>query len=391
MAASGKDRVIRDAIHGDIALSRLEVELLDTPAVQRLRHIHQNGLCYLVYPSMTSTRFEHSLGVMHLAGRVASHLNLRPKNAKALRVAGLLHDVGHAPFSHTSDDILAAKNLYHEEQSATLIQADPIAGILKSHKLDAGLVADLVVGGGRLGKLISSEIDVDKMDYLLRDAHYAGVSYGRTDVERIMESVRLANHDIVLESGSLEAVESLLISRGLMHQTVYWHKTKRIAEAMLTAAVSRLIDRRKLAVRRYMRLDDIDLIALLRTSRGYSRDLMRRIDERRLFKLARQAKLAGFTCDEQRILYADKERIQRAIAADHGIRKGYTLLDVPEAKLQEYKTKIEYGGELKRIDEVSTLARSLEAAEEDRYTVNVYAPSEDIDRFKKFDLNDYIG
>ncbi|MFH1722895.1 MAG: HD domain-containing protein [Candidatus Altiarchaeota archaeon] len=390
MAYNSKDRVIRDSIHGDITLSDLEVELVDTPAMQRLRNIRQNGLCSYVYPSMTSTRFEHSLGVMHLAGKVGRHLNLKSKNSKALRAAGLLHDVGHAPFSHTSDELLSKRNIFHEEQSARIIQQTEVAKILRRHGLNPNLIADLVVGGGRMGKILSSEIDVDKMDYLLRDAHYAGVAYGLADLERIIESIKLTHSDVVLDAGSLEAVESLLISRGLMYQTVYWHKTKRIAESMLVEAIKHLFSKRKLSLKNYLSMDDIDLVSKLRASGGYPKEMMRRLDERRLFKTAYRVKLNSFSIDEQRNLAEKKDKIQNQIASETKNKKGFVLLDIPEAKLQEYKTKIEYEGELRRIDEVSTLARSLEQAEEERLTISVYALPEELNKFKKFNLSEYI-
>ncbi|MFC2154002.1 HD domain-containing protein [Candidatus Altiarchaeota archaeon] len=383
-------KIIRDSIHGNISLNELEVELLDTPQVQRLRSIRQNGFCFLVYPAMNSTRFEHSLGVMHLAGKVARHLNLKSKNPQALRVAGLLHDVGHAAFSHTSDEILLQNNIYHEERSAKIIQETEIADILRRHSLDPSFVADLVVGGGRLGKIISSEIDVDKMDYLVRDAHYAGVTYGLTDLERVIESIKLNPHDVVVDQGGLEAVESLLIGRSLMYQAVYWHKTKRIAEAMFVEAVKQLFSKRKLSMKKYLAMDDIELISKLRGSRGLSRELMKRIDDRQLFKSAYKVKLHSLSDEVRTELTKKKERIREKISADFSVKKGFVLLDVPESKLQEYKIKIEYDGQLHTIDEISNLASSLEQAEEGRLTVNVYAPQEEIKKFKKFRLEDYL-
>ena len=122
-------KIIRDPIHGNVELNEIELKLLDTPHMQRLRHIKQNWLCYLVYPAMNSTRFEHSLGVMHLAGKVADHLGL-VEERKNLKLAGLLHDVGHCAFSHTSDHLLSRFGFDHEENSSRIILDTEIFGHL---------------------------------------------------------------------------------------------------------------------------------------------------------------------------------------------------------------------------------------------------------------------
>jgi hypothetical protein len=218
-----REKTIRDSIHGNIKLDDLEIKLLDTPQMQRLRRIKQNGFCYLVYPAMNSTRFEHSLGVMYLAGLLSDHLNLRKDERKLLRVASLLHDVGHCAFSHTSDELLKRFKIFHEENSANIILRSEISDILKEGGVDPIEVANLIKGKGALSKLLSSEIDIDKMDYLIRDSYYAGVAYGVIDLERVIHGIKLMKDsgEVVVKRGSLEAVESLLISRNLMYQTVY--------------------------------------------------------------------------------------------------------------------------------------------------------------------------
>ena len=152
-------KIIRDPLHGSITLNDLELELVDSPEFQRLRNIKQNGLCYLVYPAMNSSRFEHSLGVMHLAGRLADQLEYDKEMCQQLRVAGLLHDIGHCAFSHTSDDLLVRMGHSHEENAVKIIAKTEIGDILEEHGIDGKKIANLINGKGNLGKLISSEID----------------------------------------------------------------------------------------------------------------------------------------------------------------------------------------------------------------------------------------
>ncbi len=383
-------KTIRDPIHGTITVNELELELIDTPHFQKLRHIKQNGLCFLIYPAMNSSRFEHSLGVMHLAGLLADHLELGDDDKQAIRVAGLLHDIGHCAFSHTSDDILAKFNRSHEENSTRIIEKTEISDILKKHGLNPSEISDLINGKGSFGKIISSEIDIDKMDYLIRDSYYAGVAYGVIDLERIMYGMKLVDNELVIKRGSLEAVESLLISRNLMYQTVYRHHTKRIVEAMFKRALNKFLDDEEMGYEEFIQMDDIDLVFRLRNSKGYSRDIMKRIDQRELFKIAFQEKIGLIEENFREDMLRDNVKIEEKIAEDFGIEKGYTLIDMPETKMSEFKTLIESDDGLKLIDEISSLARALEKAEEEKLTFCIYLPLEFMDKLKGFNVEDYI-
>lgn len=383
-------KVIRDPIHGNIQLSDLEVKLLDTREMQRLRHIRQNGLCYIVYPSMNSTRFEHSLGVMHLAGLAANHLDLNDDDTAMVRAAGLLHDVGHGPFSHTTDSIFERDGLTHETNSSKIIRETVIADILGDAGFNADEVADLVLEKGRLSSIISSEIDVDKMDYLIRDSHYAGVAYGFIDLERLIYSLKLVGNDLVVKEGSLEAVEFLLISRNMMYQTVYRHHAKRIAESMLVHAIQYLIDCNELTLDQLLAMDDIDLIHTLRESGGYPGEIMERLDQRRLFKKFFQERIVDVTDAFLEDLRVNDRSIERKISGDYSIPGGYLLLDIPETKLLEYKISVEIDGELKTIDEVSSLARTLEESEQEKLYLNMYVAPEYLKKLEDFNPEPYI-
>ena len=384
-------KTIRDPIHGNITLSDIELRLLDTPQLQRMRRIKQNGLCYLIYPAMNSTRFEHSLGVMHLAGRVADHLELGREEKINLRIAGLLHDIGHCAFSHTSDAVLNKIGISHEENSIQMIIRTEIADILKENGINPIEVTELITGRGRFGKIISSEIDVDKMDYLIRDSYYAGVAYGIIDLERIIYGMKIIKEEMVIDRGSLEAVESLLISRNMMYQTVYRHHTKRIVESMFSEALNDLLENGKVGYDEFLLMDDIDLVYVLRHSGGYSQDIMKRIDERRLFKTFFQENLSAVNENFRKEMYENKHKIQERIADDYGIEKGYLLLDMPESKMSEFMIKVEDSdGELRRIDEISNLAKVLEKSEIEKLNFCIYAPLEEFKKLKNFNAEGYI-
>lgn len=384
------EKVIRDPIHGNIRLDGLFLSLLDTSYVQRLRNIKQNGLCYLVYPAMNSTRFEHSLGVFHLGGLLSDHLQLKEADKMALKAACLLHDVGHGPFSHTFDELMFRRGYDHESESERIIQETEVSDILKKAGVKPKSVVELIFGRGKLGKLLSSEVDVDKMDYLVRDAYYAGVAYGVTDVERLLYSIIFEKGDVLIEAGGLEAAESLLINRNMMYQTVYRHHAKRIAESMITHAVERMIREGSDATGLF-RLDDIGLISAMRSSKGYVRDMMSRLDRRDLFKNAHSENLHLLTEESKKELSESTGRIESMMAEEYGVAEGYLLLDYPETSMNEYRVKVKTPHGLKSISDVSQLAKSLEGSEKEKLTVNIYVRPEDRRKFSDFRPEDYFA
>lgn len=383
-------KIIRDPIHGSVELNELELELVDSPQFQRLRGIKQNGLCFLIYPAMNSTRFEHSLGVMYLAGLLADHLELNADDRQLIRIAGLLHDIGHCAFSHTSDDLLLEMGTTHEDNAIRIISNSEISDILHRYGFDHKKVASLITGKGNLGKIISSEIDIDKMDYLTRDSYYAGVAYGIIDLERIIQSMKLYNNELVVDKGGQEAVESLLISRNMMYQTVYRHHTKRIVEAMFKRALHRFIEDENISREEFIDMDDIDVVYRLRNSRGYQKDIMERIDKRRLFKIVCSERINKIEENFRRDMIDEERNIEEEIAKDFGIDSGYVLLDMPETKMSEFRIRIQSDEGLKYIHEISTLARSLKESEEEKMSFCIYTPPENMSKLKGFDVEKYV-
>jgi len=238
---------IRDPIHGYIKVTRQERDLIDSVYIQRLRRIHQLAGAYLVYPGGVHTRFEHVIGTMHVAGQigqtVASTSGLHDEDVEELRLAALLHDVGHGPFSHLFEEVLSERgDLTHEDLSQRIVTESSIADILRSNGFQPAKISELCVGKSKghpfLNQVITGGLSADMMDYLLRDTYFTGVEYGKVDIQRVIDSLDV-NTDgyMMLERASLYAFEALLIARYEMFKAVYFHRTVRAAELMLAHAM----------------------------------------------------------------------------------------------------------------------------------------------------------
>lgn len=246
-------RVVNDSIHGDIALQETEWEVVNTATFQRLRSLKQLGMGHLVYPNATHTRFAHSLGVFRIMCRVLenlSHSELDEERKADLRLAALLHDVGHYPYSHLMERVANVKlteeeiaqpvektisgtaNEYpdHEELGRYILesQADirkALGGKARAKKIGA-LFSRLEGTDQQLSKLIHSSLDMDRLDYLLRDARAAGVPYGEIDLNYLLTKTRISPKGMLgVEAKATPAAEHFLLARVFMHRVVYYHKT----------------------------------------------------------------------------------------------------------------------------------------------------------------------
>ncbi len=277
--------VIKDAVHGDVSVSDAELKLIDTPEMQKLREIRQMAVAYLVYPGANHTRFEHSLGTMHITGQICENLSLPEEEKGAMRAAALLHDVGHTAFSHDSEEILIRKKKGgHEKRGVERVMHGRSGEVLEENGYDVKEICSIMAGKGS-GGIINFALGSDRMDYLLRDSHYTGVAYGVIDCGRLAHTIRLKGGRAVVEWGGIEAAESLLIARFLMFSSVYYHHAVRIASAMLCRAVESALEDETISMSELLSCNDAELGAALERGER-SGELMRRIRNRELYKRA---------------------------------------------------------------------------------------------------------
>ncbi|MEO8274635.1 MAG: HD domain-containing protein [Thermoanaerobaculia bacterium] len=247
---------LRDPIHGFIETDALEAALVDSRPLQRLRFIHQLGLTFLVYPGAEHSRFSHVLGAMSLAGRMIDSLlrkspellpaDERLRSRRLVRLAALFHDAGHAPFSHSAEELFEG-GIDHEAMTARLLESGEIAALFD--RLGDGIapadVADLLAGRVPperrfLAQVISGELDVDKMDYLLRDSLYCGVRYGVYDLDRLLDTLAVVADPetgtlgVGVEEGGVHAIEALVLARYYMFTQVYFNVTGKALEQHLS-------------------------------------------------------------------------------------------------------------------------------------------------------------
>jgi len=371
---------IKDSVHDHIEVTGVAEDLLDTPAMQRLRHIRQLGTVSLVYPSANHTRFEHSLGVYHLASRTLDHLGVAGRAAERVRAAALLHDVGHPPFSHNVEELLYRHTGKYHDDVDDLLGRGRVGAVLRDHDIDPQVVSDLVAGEGTYGQLVSGELDVDRMDYLVRDAHHTGVPYGTIDHGRLIRGLTFVDGELVLAEGNVQTAESLLLARALMNPTVYQHHVARIGKAMLRRATGRLLreaDHDPETVRRW---DDADLLATLRRTDATA-DFADRLSTRDLFKRAVWAELTDVP-DE--LLEADHERIrdlERDVAAAADLDPDSVVVDVPPPpEIRESSSRVVVNGEIRRLDRQSPLVSALRVAGRNQWRLGVYAPTGTVGR-----------
>jgi uncharacterized protein len=336
--------ILRDPLWNNIRVDELTLRLIDTDVFQRLRYVRQLGLAYLVYPGATHTRFEHAVGAYHLARGTLAAMTERDglggantEEQAVVRAAALLHDVGHYPFSHALEEI---GQLHHEDVARPLITAGAIADLLSE-----GIAADaprrvfeLVSGSSRspLQGLISGSLDLDKIEYLKRDAFMCGVPYGEIDVDRLTNSLLVlddpeSGHPAigVLEKG-LSALESLLFAKYQMYRNVYWHHAVRSATAMYKRMVEDAL--RVGAIDAELLPSYTDEGLLHRLEHAAPSSLLDALKSRRLYKRALEWPASQLDDGFGEWVATDRERTREtedALASELGVRPGEVLLDFP--------------------------------------------------------------
>jgi HD superfamily phosphohydrolase len=372
-------KTIKDSVHDHIEVEGVARALLDTPPVQRLRRIKQLGPAHLVYPSANHTRFEHSLGVYHLACEALDHLNIQGKRAERVRAAAILHDVGHAPYSHTIEEVIHRHTgKYHDDVHEILAEGQ-VGDVLRDHGYSPGTIADLIAGEGKLGQLVAGELDVDRMDYLVRDAHHTGVPYGTIDHARLVRELTLVDDELVLAEGNVPTAESLLLARALMNPTVYNHHVTRICRGILQRASERLLAESDVTAEELRRMDDHDFFAALRAT-PETAEFARRLSDRDLYKRAVWAEMEDVPDD---VIDADHETLREFeddIAAEAEVEPPEVIVNVLDRpSMTESESRVVVNGEIRRLDQQSALVAALQHVQREQWRLGVYAPAEATD------------
>ena len=237
---------IKDPIHGYIELNKQEIDIVDLPEFQRLRRLRQLSAAFLTYPGAEHTRFHHSLGVLHVAGKIAQRLSsseaLTEEEVLKLRMGGLLHDIGHGPFSHLFEEVLEKRDLNHEQMSTNIIKKTSIADILRENGMDPEEMSKLSIGQHEnkkpyMNQVIAGQFSADVLDYLPRDSYFTGVDYGRVDIDRLVRSMDVVEKRLAVKDTALYVLEAMVIARYEMFKAVYFHRSVRAAETMLVRAM----------------------------------------------------------------------------------------------------------------------------------------------------------
>jgi HD superfamily phosphohydrolase len=423
---------LRDPIYGLIEYDKKEEKLINTPLFQRLRGVKQLALANLVYPGAHHTRFEHCIGTMHLAGRIAKakKLNLDEEKINILRLAGLLHDIGHGPFSHVSEQIMEnrtdkeildkyeAQNA-HELMSILLIQKNKeIAEILSQEEIEE--IVLLLQKRRNIEKdIVSGPLDADKLDYLLRDSYFAGVQYGVFDLDKIIESltpIKIGTKETQLgisEEG-IYAAEQMLLAKYHMNTQVYRHRIRRITDAMLIRGVEFAIEEIEEIknlytcqdtddfLEEYVKYDDKSLVdKILANCNGTSLEYFERLKKRKLLKevLSVEINEVNFpdsillqnirTMSEGQMIAIRDKAAELFSTSEHKIDSNLVIVDKQTTHNPTFKlpqVRIDTGtimvvmrdGRTKTFPEISAIFSTAVVPEKD--TLYVYLPLDRIER-----------
>ncbi|MCF0226043.1 MAG: HD domain-containing protein [Methanobrevibacter sp.] len=383
-----KNKFIRDSVYGDINFNKFEISIMDQPQFQRLRRIKQLGFISLIFPGANHTRFEHSIGTMYLASRLSNELELEEDDVGLVKTAALLHDLGHGPFSHVSEGVLSFP---HEELTKHVIKNTSIRDVLEE-KYEINKIIEIINGEGQFGPIVSGELDVDRMDYLLRDSHNTGVAYGVIDYERLISNFNL-DKTLTLDLKGVQAAEGALVSRYFMYPSVYQHHTTRIVNSMFRRILKRLINENEIKEKEIYKYDDADMISFCRNSDGLVKDIMERLDNRNFFKRAHVIRLENFKNPEE-IYKITQEQLRKAeeeIAEYYNFDKDYVILNIAEyPRFDEMKTQVSVDNKLYPLNEISNIIGALSKARFNIPDISLYVPKEYKEKIKKFKLENFL-
>jgi len=430
MSFEDKRKAIRDPIHGLVSRNLKEIAIMDTPAFQRLRRIRQLAMAHLLYPGALHTRFEHSVGAMHVAGLICQRLKDDPrtkmdqKEEKLIRLAGLLHDIGQGPFSHVSEFLLKRFcnkealsdttdiNKIHEQVTVDIITKDrEIARILTRNEREyiTGIIRSSKKHNFRRD-IVSSSLDADKMDYLLRDSYFCGVNYGHYDLHKIIDSLRVYEEKqesyLAVDQECIYALEQLVLAKYHMMQQVYAHRVRCITDAMIVRGLTLAIEAgnaqlHKLYcydgstpfVKNYIKYHDENIVGIVcdQADSAPAKEIFERLRDRKLFK-----QVCSFPITE-----ASRHDKSKLVVLEFGSELQKTLeaaaskpLKLDPAKVIVYRRKVknptvipeadrfnteqisvlDQEGKLKELTDFRDLAFSFDREHEAPEEIHVYAP-----------------
>ncbi len=351
-------KYVRDPIHGYIGITDVERQVMDTMPVQRLRGIRQLSITHMTYPGADHTRFAHALGTMHIAGQMVDRLRrsveISDDEWQMVRLAALLHDVGHGPFSHSSEEILVKyRGLNHEQLGREVVLKSELADVLRACGFEPTEIIELAFGKETKGKrylrqVTASQVDADKLDFLVRDSYYTGVEYGRIDISRLVQAMDVVGEDIAFDLKALYALEAFMIARYEMFLAVYYHHSVRAAEILLHKAMEHGRELIGLTtfegIDEFLRMDDAYVMTKLRelepeeleepaerSLAARAREMMARLDRRDLPKVAYQRDVHIKDPYVARLLSDEAVRHQKEleIARAAGVDPEHIVVDVP--------------------------------------------------------------
>jgi HD superfamily phosphohydrolase len=336
---------IKCPVYNYIHISNLEKDLIDTYPFQRLRRLKQLVGADYAYPGACHTRFEHSLGVMHLAGELSTNMTkngqLTDDEAREIKIAALLHDVGHGPFSHVFEPILIQNmNKTHEDMSSWIIRKTEISDIVNREGIDPIKVSELAIGKLKnakkqfMNQIISSTVDVDKMDFVVRDTYHTGAEYGHVDIFRLIYTMDIIDNSIAIDLTALTTLETFILARIESFRAIYFHRVSRAAQIMLEKAMTAAED--KLGLRNfgeindYLSLDDYSMWTRLKEAEE-SRRVIDKLERRELLKQAYEKTFLAKDETLTSVLTNEKVRseLENEIAATAALDSEQVTIDVP--------------------------------------------------------------
>jgi len=398
--------MIKDPIHGYVHISNVEKDIIDTLPLQRLRRIKQLVFADLVYPGANHTRFEHSVGVMHLAGILGRSLpvEMSEDDIQRVRLAGLFHDLGHGPFSHTFEQILLKKlNKTHEDLTPWIINGTELKDILTDHGFKVADLAELAIGRSKrehafINQMITSAVDVDKMDFLVRDTHHTGAEYGKVDIYRLIYTMDVLDDTLVVDSSALPTLEAFLIARVESFKAIYYHKTARAAQILLVKAMEAADEEIGICdfktPEEYIEMDDYSLWSELKKCKR-SRQIIKDLERRRLLKCAyeREVQAEDKAVSSLFGLEGIRKQVEDEIAALAGVPSGEVFIDTPSLPSIPYRHALDFDpmeipivdveGNVRKLLKATKLSRTIEVLRGFVNIVRVYTDEKNRDKVKE--------